>query len=317
MSDALVRMRGALLLEGVEPRHAERMLYWARAFLRFGDRDDPSELDRNDVEAFLAHLARRRDGPAIARDRVLEAIKRVYRHGSGGVPDWLRVLIEDRTSTARPNVLGDDEIRRLLGRLIGREWLIAALICGTGLRLIECLRLRVRDLDLNAARLVVRDGDDRVTREVTLSEDLISAVREHLDGLRGEHIRDIAEGRGEVSLPPTIARDRPVVARRFGWQYLFPAPIPPGEARRTDESIHHMDPNRVHQKLASAALEAGIYRRVNGHVLRSSFALRMIRSGVSVREVERMLGANQAAASDDRAAPAPPASQPRPPEVLS
>ena len=105
------------------------------------------------------------------------------------------------------------------------------------------------------------------------------------------------------------------MARRFSWQYLFPAPIPPGEARRTGESIHHMEPNRVHQKLASAALEAGIYRRVNGHVLRSSFALRMLQKGVPVREVERMLGAARATAADARGAPLPPASQPRPPGV--
>ena len=315
MSEALVHMRSSLLLEGVEPRRAERMLHWAQAFLSFGDSDEPSELDRNDVEAFLDHLARRRDNATIPRSQVLESIKRLYRHGQGGVPTWLRVLIEERTSTARPNVLSEDEIQRLLARLFGREWLIAALISGTGLRLIECLRLRVRDLDLGSKRLRVRHADDRVDRELDLPEEVIGPLREHLDGLRSEHIRDIADGSGTVSLPPAIARDRPAVARKFGWQYLFPAPIPSGDVRRSAECIHHLDPNRIHQQFARAALEAGIYRRVNGHVLRSSFALKLLKKGVPVREVERILGAARTPAAASQDVPVPPASQPRPPEV--
>lgn len=295
MSDALTRMRIALNEEGVEPKRAEQLLFWATSFLNFIHLDDPEQLGRAEVEQFLAHLSGERHASAATRQRALEAIECLCRHSDTGVPAWLKILIEERRPTTMPNVLSRDEVRRILRQLLGREWLAAALVYSTGIRLVECVRLRIRDLDLDSGRLAVRDASDHVQRSLALPRELLPKLKAHIDDLRRAHIADISEGGGEATLPPAIAARQPTAARSWGWQYLLPE-------RRGNErkAIHHMDPQHLHQRFERAAAEARIYRRVTGHVLRNSFALHMIQRGVSVRRVEQILGTARPA---DDAAP--------------
>ena len=297
MSDALTRMRIALTDEGVGAKRAEQLLFWATAFLNFVQTDDPEQLQRSDVERFLAHLAREKYAGSPARDRALDAIDRLYRHTSLGAPSWLKVMLEERRPASMPNVLTRDEVRRVLRQLIGREWLAAALVYATGIRLVECVRLRVRDLDLQAGRLAVRDPGDRILRSLTIPRELLPKIRDHLEDLRRIHISEIAEGAGEASVPPSIAARQPSAGRSWAWQYLFP------ERRGKAERIsHHVDPQQLHQRFERAAREARIYRRVTGHVLRNSFALHMIQRGVPVRRVEEILGTSETALDEAAAA---------------
>jgi len=309
MADALTRMRIALRAEGVDDDRTRNLLFWARAFLQFGDQDEPEALDRNDVEAFLADLTERRHAGAPARNQALEAIEKLYRHSEGGEPAWLRVLVAERRSESGPNVLSRDEVRRLLDQLVGREWLVAALVYGTGMRLLECVRLRVRDIDLDRATVIIRDTADHVRRRLPLPGEAIPRLQQHLEDLKLAHIRDIVDGGGEATLPPVVAARQPALARNWGWQYLFPQRIAsandegkslPREARR----VHHTDPQTLHQRFERAALDARIYRRVTGHVLRNSFALHMIQQGVPVQKVEQMLGTTGARTEEDATATA-------------
>ena len=303
MSDALTRMRIALRAETIDQEHAKSLLFWARAFLTFCDNDDPERLDRNHVEAFLADASEERFAGRPARNRALEAIEWLFSTLPDGVPAWLKILVEERRPDATPNILTQSEVRRLLSQLSGTGWLAAALVYGTGVRLIECVRLRVRDIDLKQNRLTVNDNAGHISRRLPLPENIHRALQEHLEDLRLAHIRDIVEGGGRATLPPAVAERAPNIARNWGWQYLFPQRLEP-ESENTPEHerkrvIHHMDPQTLHRKFEHAALEASIYRRVTGHVLRNSFALHMLQQGLSVRRVERILGTRAAEADDE------------------
>lgn len=286
MSTALARMRGALRADGTDPDRARSLLFWAERFLDHAGNDELDRLSRRDVERFLEHLTQERHTGRPTRGRVLTAIRTLYRSAQGNVPPWLRVMLEEERPAGVPNILSQDEIRRLLGRLLGTDWLAAALIYGTGLRLIECIRLRVRDLDLTEGRIQVRDAEDRIQREVGLPDAVVPVLKAHLDSLRARHIAAVGDGRGMVTLPPTIAREQPGLARKWAWQYLFPETDP----RKPGAAEHHDDAARMHRHFERAAQEARIHRRVTGHVLRNSYAIHLIQQGVPVRRVEQLLG---------------------------
>lgn len=286
MSTALARMRGALRADGTDPDRARSLLFWAEHFLDHAGNDELARLSRRDVERFLEHLTHERYAGRPTRGRVLNAIRTLYRSAQGDVPPWLRVMLEEERPAGVPNILSHDEIRRLLGQLLGTDWLAAALIYGTGLRLIECIRLRVRDIDLTKGRIQVRDVEDRVQREAGLPDAVVPVLQSRLDTLRARHIAAVGEGRGMATLPPTIARDQPGLARKWAWQYLFPESSP----RKPGAAEHHDDPSRMHRHFERAAQEARIHRRVTGHVLRNSYAIHLIQQGVPVRRVEQLLG---------------------------
>jgi len=303
MSDALTRMRLALRADKVDEEHATSLLFWARAFLTFCNNDDPERLNRDDVEGFLTNASKERFAGRPARNRALEAIEWLFKSARDGPPAWLRILIAERRRDATPNILSENEVCRLLGQLKGDSWLAAALIYGTGIRLLECVRLRVRDIDLAENRLTVRDSADKVTRRLPLPDNIQPRLQAHLEDLKLAHIRDIVEGNGVATLPPLVAARSPNVARNWGWQYIFPHRLEHERAGAADHApsklIHHVDPKTLHRKFERAALDATIYRRVTGHVLRNSFALHMIQRGVSVNRVERMLGTRSTDPSDE------------------
>lgn len=302
MSDSLTRMRIALRVEGVDEKHCKHLLFWARAFLTFCNNAELERLNRKDIEGFLARVVGERFAGRPSRNRALEAIEWLFRAAPGGTPAWLKVMIEERKPDATPNILSQSEVRRLLAHLNGGSWLAAALIYGTGIRLVECIRLRVRDIDLVENALTVREGADNVNRRLPLPENIHIRLHEHLEDLRLAHIRDIVEGNGIATLPPLVAARSPNLARNWGWQYLLPQRLDgaQGDARahRPAQVIHHVDPQTLHRKFERAALDAGIYRRVTGHMLRNSFALHMIQRGLSVEHTERILGTRSADTSE-------------------
>lgn len=308
MTDALVHMRVSLREEGVDPRRVESLLHWGRAFLVHCNHRDPEDLGRGDVKSFLTHVSREQHIGQPARLRALEAIEQVFRHSRTGVPGWLRVLIEEESRDQdQPNVLTHEQVARLLSRLMGADWLAAALIYGTGLRLAECVRLRVRDVDLQAGTLSVRNGQDLVTRVLSIPDNTQQPLSDHLETLRSQHIRDIVEGHGCATLPPAIGQEHPEFARKWHWQYLFVKRLE--RPTRRDESsprivLHHADPNTLHEHFEHAAVSAGIYRRVTGHVLRNTFAAHMLKRGVSIKRLERLLGSlNSEEVEDNREQP--------------
>ncbi|NKI35682.1 tyrosine-type recombinase/integrase [Wenzhouxiangella sp. XN79A] len=292
MNRSLERMQQMLRREGVDEARTRHLLFWARGFLEHGGQDDPTQLDRDAVDRFLEHIAHERYAGRPTQDRALDAVHALYRSSPGGTPPWLQVLLDQRRRVVGPNILSREEARQLLARLAGSEWLAAALVYGTGIRLLECMRLRVRDVDPDARRLIVRDPADTVQRELPLPAAVARALVPRLDDLKQQHIQDIGNGGGAVTLPPEIAERRPDAALAWRWQYLFPAR--PGAARFTADTerrpIHHLAPARMHRAIEQAAHAAGIHRRVTGHVLRNSYAIHLIEQGLPVARVEMLLG---------------------------
>ena len=304
MSTALARMRSTLRADGTDPARARSLLFWAGRFLEHSSTESLDRLGRRDVERFLEHLTRERYAGRPTRTRVLQAIRTLFHSAQGSVPSWLRVMLEEERPAGVPNILSHDEVRRLFGRLLGADWLAAALVYGTGIRLIECVRLRVRDLDLAERRIHVRDAEDRIVRDAGLPEAVVPVLQAHLETLRARHIAAVSEGRGAATLPPTIAREQPGLGRKWAWQYVFPESAEP----KAGAAEHHEDAARIHRHFERAAQEADIHRRVTGHVLRNSYAIHLIQQGVPVRRVEQLLGT----APDDL----PACSQDAPPECL-
>lgn len=292
MATPLQVMRDALHREGIEEQRAQRLLFWARAFLKHAGNAHPERLGRRDLERFLEHLAHERYAGRPTQERALQAVRTLYRSCLGTVPGWLQVLLDERRSIGGPNILSRDEVRRLLAQLHDERWLVAALVYGAGLRLIECMRLRVRDLNLVERRILIRDDDDRIQRELALPESTRPVLEARLDQLRATHIRDVGNGGGVVTLPPGVAARSRDAGRQWSWQYLFPRRDAAAERAAASERppIHHLEPALLHRQIEQAAHAAGIHRRVTGHVLRNSYAIHMIQQGVPVRRVEQLLG---------------------------
>lgn len=289
MNASLQRMRARLQREEIDPERIRRLVFWARSYLEHTGEEDPGRLDRETLEDFLDHLVRNRYAGRPTQERALDAVHWLYRSMPDGTPPWLQRMLDERRRTAGPNIVTREEVHQLLARLRGDEWLAAALVYGTGIRLLECLRLRVRDVDPGERRLIVRDTEDRERRRLILPAAVAHALTQRLDGLRQAHTRDIGNGSGAVTLPPDIARERRGAELEWGWQYLFPQGLEqPGRAATS--AIHHLETAPMHRAFERAARSAGIHRRVTGHLLRNSYAVHLIQRGAPVRLVERLLG---------------------------
>jgi site-specific recombinase XerD len=208
--------------------------------------------------------------------------------------DNLRRLNPSSASTLKtplrpPVILSREEVRNLMAQLEGTRWLMAALLYAAGLRLVEALRLRINDVDLDARRLVIRDGEGNRSRLVPLAATLVEPMRRHFSRIRSLHEHDVKEGYGRVVLPPVVARKFPGADREWAWQYVFPSAI-----RSSDEELrltrHHVNESAIQIPVKKAACTAGIAKSVSAHTLRYSFAAHLLQDGYDVRAVQELLG---------------------------
>ena len=299
MSSSLNKMRLALREAGSEKETISRLVRWAELYLSFSRADDLEQLDRPSLERFLTHLINEQYVKRDGQDEALEAIRVLHQTAHQRVPDWLNELIEERHKTSAHNVLSYAEIRRLLANIYGDEWLAATLIYGSGLRVLECLRLRVRDLDFECNQVAVRGANDRIERWSPLPVNILETLDKHLEQMRLEHIQDIVQRRGLVTLPASIAAEQPRLARSWDWQYLFPQESKSNEPEMEDQPKHHMAPQDFRRRLEHAAIDAYIYQQISGASLRNSFAAHMAMRGVSKDQIQQMLGIRKMAVGDD------------------
>ena len=286
----LDRVRTAIRLRHFSPRTEEAYVGWVRRYILFHRKRHPSEMGEAEVVAFLTHLANGRGVSASTQNQALAALLFLYRHVLARDLGVLHGLVWAKRSEHVPVVLTRDEVVTVLAELAGPVWLIAALLYGAGVRLTECLELRVKDIEVESHQIVVRDGKGGKDRRTPLPVSLIGPLADHLDDVRRLHARDLANGLGRVSLPNALAVKYPRAAQEWRWQFVFPAGRICRDPRWGAPSRFHLHESVVQRAVTEAARRAGLTNRVSCHVFRHSFATHLLEDGADIRTVQELLG---------------------------
>lgn len=263
---------------------------WVKRFIRFHGMRHPRELGRDEIEAFLSHLASDRNVAASTQNQALNALLFFYRHVLDHEVGELTGLVRARRPQRLPVVLTVDEAERVLAKLDGDPWIVCLLLWGGGLRLLEALRLRVQDVDFARRELRVRDGKGRRDRLTVLPERAIDPLKTRIAETLALHAEDRRAGHGEVELPTALARKYPRAGREPGWQYVFPADRLSACPRTGRVGRHHIFETTIQRHVKRAGEQAGIGKRVTPHTFRHSFATALIESGYDIRTVQELLG---------------------------
>ena len=286
----LDRLREKIRLKHYSIRTEEAYADWVRRFVVFHGRRHPAEMGAAEVEAFLTHLAVEGGVAASTQNQAKSALLFLYKEVLGVELPWLDGVASAKAPKRLPVVLTRDEVRAALDRTEGTPGLMLRLIYGTGVRVMECLRLRVKDLDFARREIVVREGKGFKDRVTMLPESLVAPLREHLVRVRALHERDLREGGGEVYLPYALARKYPAAGREWAWQYVFPSARLSVDPRSGAVRRHHADEKSVQRALRQAVRDAGIHKPASPHTLRHSFATHLLEGGQDIRTVQELLG---------------------------
>lgn len=242
------------------------------------------------MEAFLTHLAVDRKVSASTQNQARAALLFLYREVLQIELPWLNELVQAKAAKRLPVVLTAREVRELLAQLNGAMWLTASLLYGTGMRLLECLRLRVKDIEFERREIVIREAKGKKDRVTVLPENLILPLKDQLVRAKRLHDKDLEAGFGAVYLPDALARKYPNAARAWGWQYVFPSAVRSVDPRSGMERRHHLYEQTLQKAVSLAAKRAGIVKPASPHVLRHSFATHLLQSGYDIRTVQELLG---------------------------
>jgi integron integrase len=286
----LDRVRSTIRRLHYSRRTEETYLHWIKRFIYFSGRRHPEALGATEVTAFLNYLSGERNVAAATQNQALSALLFLYKEVLGQPLPWLDGLDRAKRPARMPTVLTRDEVRRILDRMRGSKRLMASLLYGAGLRLRECLKLRVKDVDFGYRQILVRDGKGAKDRVTMLPSALADPLAAHLEGVRRLHECDLARGHGDVELPDAIARKYPRAPYEWAWKFVFPShrlSVDPetGALRR-----HHVYENFLIRGLKEAVREARIGKHVSCHTLRHSFATHLLEGGYDIRTVQELLG---------------------------
>ncbi|MFK2878162.1 integron integrase [Rhodanobacter hydrolyticus] len=286
----LDEVRRVLRVKHYSLRTEQIYVGWIRRFILANGKRHPRDMGAAELEAFLSRLAVRNQVAANTQNQALSALLFLYREVFGIELPWLEGVTRAKRPTRVPTVLSHEEVTRLLAHMDGRPRLLACLLYGAGLRLMEALRLRVKDVDFDRGEIIVRDGKGGKDRRTMLPRALAEPLRQELERSRQLHQADLREGFGATWLPFALARKYPSAPREFGWQYVFPAPRRAVDPRDGTERRHHFDDGMLTRALKKACRDAGIAKPVSAHTLRHSFATHLLESGSDIRTVQELLG---------------------------
>ena len=281
--------------EAIRVRHyslrtEETYLRWIKRFILFHGKRHPREMGGPEVQQFLSHLAVEGHVAASTQSQALSAIvflyQQVLKQNLGSIDDVVRAKQPHRV----PVVLTQGEVGAVLGHLSGTSWIMATLLYGAGLRLMECLRLRVKDVDFTYNQIVVRDGKGHKDRVTMLPQQVKVPIQRHLDDVKKLHEQDLQAGAGHVYLPYALERKYPSASREWAWQYVFPAAHPSRDPRTGIIRRHHIHKLVLQRAVQTAVRKAEIPKAASCHTLRHAFATHLLEAGYDIRTVQELLG---------------------------
>jgi integron integrase len=285
----LQRYREELQLRHYARRTVKSYELWVRRYLRFHGLRHPRTMGCDEVEAFLTHLAVERQVSASTQNQALAALLFLYRELLQQDVD-LAGVVRARTRQRLPVVLSREEVRAVREELEGTPALVVGLLYGSGLRLMEALRLRVKDLDFGRRELLVRDGKGGKDRVTLLPQSQVSALQRHLEEVQRLHRADLEAGWGQVLLPGALARKYRKADREWAWQWVFPQARRWRDPATGQEGRHHLDPTVVQKAVKQAVAAAGVSKAASCHTFRHSFATHLLKGGQDIRTIQELLG---------------------------
>lgn len=286
----LDQVRATLRRRHYSYRTEQAYVGWIRRYILFHGKRHPRGMGAPEITAFLNHLAVEKDVAAATQNQALAALLFLYRQVLGMAVDGELLAVRAKRPKRLPTVLTQEEVRALIRFVTGEVRLLVQLLYGSGLRVSECVRLRVKDIDFEYRNVVVRDGKGQKDRVTVLPASLVPALQVHLEHVRAVHKRDLAEGYGAVRLPTALARKYPNAPYEWVWQWVFPARGMSHDPRASQVRRHHRSVSSVQKAVRRAAQQARIEKKVGCHTLRHSFATHLLEFGYDIRTVQALLG---------------------------
>lgn len=294
MADAkpklMVQVRERLRFKHYSIRTETCYVDWIRRFILFHSKRHPAEMGATEVQDFLSHLAVVGKVSASTQNQAKSALLFLYKEVLASELPWLQGIESAKTSQRLPVVLTEVEVRSVLARTEGTPGLMLRLIYGTGMRIMECSRLRVKDLEFSRREILIREGKGAKDRITMLPASLCTPLADHLVRVKRLHEDDLAAGGGDVYLPFALERKYPNANREWGWQYVFPARRRSLDPRSGLVRRHHADEKAVQRAMKQAVRDAGITKPATPHTLRHSFATHLLQAGYDIRTVQELLG---------------------------
>ena len=286
----LDQMRDRLRVKHYSLRTETQYIQWVRRFILFHGKRHPKEMGAREVEAFLTHLAVQGEVAASTQNQALSALLFLYRDVLELDLPWLGEVVRAKTPKRLPVVLTRQEVKSVLANMTGVYRLMASLLYGSGMRLMECVRLRVKDLDFERGEILVRDGKGAKDRVTMLPQSTRDELALHLRDRRTLFEADTRLNKHAVYLPDALARKYPNAPYDWGWQYVFPSGSFSKDPRGGEERRHHLDEKLLQRAMKRAVQAAGIAKPATPHTLRHSFATHLLAGGYDIRTVQELLG---------------------------
>ena len=286
----LEQVREAIRVRHYSIRTEQTYVGWIKRFILFHGKRHPRDMGGQEVQQFLSHLAVAGHVAASTQSQALSAVLFLYQQVLKQDIGWLDDVVRAKQPQRVPVVLTQDEVKAVLAHLSGTTWIMATLLYGAGLRLLECLRLRVKDVDFTYNQIVVRDGQGRKDRVTMLPQQVKAPLRRHLHDVQQLHVQDVQAGAGHVYLPYALERKYPNASREWIWQYVFPAARPSRDPRTGIIRRHHIHKLVLQRAVHAAVRKANIPKPASAHTLRHSFATHLLEAGYDIRTVQELLG---------------------------
>ena len=286
----LDKLKSTMILRHMSPRTREAYAFWIKHFILYHNKRHPLEMSEPEIQKYLSYLAQQRKVAASTQNLALNAVVFLYRHVLHKPLGSIGEIPRAKRPKRLPTVFTAGEVRKVLSLLTGTEQLMAGLMYGSGLRLMECLALRIKDVDISSGLILVRSGKGDKDRLTMIPASLIEPLTLHLEYVQKIFRQDLSSHFGGATLPEALNRKYPRAAREWGWQYVFPASELCHHAASGQSMRHHLDPGSLQRAVKTAILMAGIPKSGSCHTLRHSFATHLLEHGYDIRTVQTLLG---------------------------